>query len=131
MSDWATRVYEAVDRKDTDAYVDFLAEDVWFRFANAEPLHGREAVREALYGFFAGMQSLSHDTHHEYRVDDTVILVADVTYTRLDGAQVTVPAVTIYELDGEVATRCQIFVDLAPLWAPSDSDAAVAGTTGA
>jgi hypothetical protein len=46
-----------------------------------------------------------------------------VTYTRLDGGIVTVPAVTIMRLaqtqNGPQVKRCQMFVDLTPLFAPN------------
>ena len=52
----------------------------------------------------------------------TLFLQATVTYTRHDGGVVTVPAMTVFDMTGgaggrPLAHRCQIYVDLAPLFA--------------
>ena len=40
-----------------------------------------------------------------------------MTYTRKDGATVTVPVVTIYRASGELIDDYRVFIDLAPLFA--------------
>jgi hypothetical protein len=48
-----------------------------------------------------------------------VIAESDVTYTRRDGGQVTVPVVTIYRpADGPIEDY-RVFIDLVPLFAES------------
>jgi ketosteroid isomerase-like protein len=118
-SGWVERVYTAVDRKDADGFAAAFNDDAWFRFGNWPPVTGRDAIREVVADFFAGIGGLRHDFTAEWRDGDTLILPADVTYTRTDGTTVTVPAVTVFDLDGPLARRCQIYVDLAPLFAPA------------
>ena len=84
------------------------------------------AIREAIAQFFTAFVSLRHESKGAWLQDDTLILEAEVTYTRHDGKLVTVPAVTIFRLasvGGEQseprADQCRIYVDLAPLFAPS------------
>lgn len=77
MSQWLTNVYEVVDAKDTDGYVNFFAENCKFRFGNAP-------------------------------------------YTRYDGSTMTVPATTIYRMEGTLAKDCRIFVDITPLYQSAD-----------
>jgi hypothetical protein len=51
-----------------------------------------------------------------------LFLEATVTYLRHDGQTVSVPAMTVFEMADTQGTprarRCNIYVDLAPLFAP-------------
>jgi len=142
VSDWTRRTYDAVDRRDADGFVRSLTDDVWVRFGNAPPTIGREATRVAIAQFFTAMRTVRHTFLGEWRTETTdgpaLLLEGEVTYTRHDGGVVTVPALTSYRLrregDGEErAYWMQVYVDLAPLFAPpaasrtasDDADAAV------
>ncbi|GAB3413919.1 nuclear transport factor 2 family protein [Flindersiella endophytica] len=115
MSD---RVFAAVDAMKADAFVEFFAEDGRFVFGNNEPLLGHPAIAAGLEGFFATIQGLQHEPVHEWIVRSDTIVESRVTYTRLDGGTVTVPAVSIWQLgDDGLITDYRIFVDLAPLYA--------------
>ncbi len=124
---WATHLYATgVDRKDADAFAGAFTEEAWLQFGNNPRLHGREAVREAIAGFFQAMRSLRHEFKNSWIADDTLINEAVVTYTRHDGVDVSVPAVTIFRLlpvaqrvGGVMVDQCRIYVDLAPLFAPT------------
>jgi hypothetical protein len=45
------------------------------------------------------------------------VLDTAVTYTRLDGADVTVPVVSVLRLDGHLVADHRVYVDLAPVYA--------------
>lgn len=116
---WVREMYAAIDRKDNDTFIAKFAPDVWVRFGNAEPIVGREANRAAFAQFFAAIAAIRHRIEHAYYVGDTILLEFTVTYTRLDGGEVTVPAAAVYELKDGLATRFQVYVDQTPLWAPA------------
>ncbi len=109
--------YEAVDALDLDNYLPFLAEDVQFTFGNNPTATGRDAVREALVPFFAGLKKITHASKHTFVDGDTYVLEVGVTYTTKDDALVTVPATTIVKMAEGLQQEVRIFVDLAPLWA--------------
>ena len=46
------QLFESIDNQDVQAFLDFLADDVKFRFGNAAPVTGKPAVGEAVSGFF-------------------------------------------------------------------------------
>jgi ketosteroid isomerase-like protein len=81
------------DAVDVDNYVSYLAPDVYFRFGNAEPITGRQAVRETVGDFFTTIKGLQHAIVQEWHDGDTIIQQLDVSYTRLDDKQVTLPAI--------------------------------------
>ncbi len=116
-TDIGRAMFEPADRLDVDGWCSHLSENVHFRFGNAEPLDGRDAVREAVSQFFATLKGLRHEVVSDWTVDNRVIQQLLVTYTRPDDSQVTVPAVNLLRIDGERIGEYLIYVDLAPLYA--------------
>lgn len=121
---WARELYDgAVDRRDAAGFAAAFTDDGWLRFGNNEPLVGRANIEAAIAGFFTMLDTLKHQQTGLWSQGDALILEANVTYRRLDGGMVTVPAVTIMRLAGTAARpvveRCQMFVDLTPLFAPA------------
>jgi ketosteroid isomerase-like protein len=123
-AEWATRLYhDAVDRKDAAGYAAAFVDDGWLRFGNNEPIVGRANIEAAIAGFFQAMQTLKHTPARTTAAGNLLFLEATVTYLRHDGKEVSVPAMTVYEMADMTGTplarRCNIYVDLAPLFAPS------------
>jgi ketosteroid isomerase-like protein len=106
-----------VDRMDATAFASYLAEDCVLRFANADEVVGRDAIEEAIAGFFSTIKGLSHHIVGQWDVDDTTIVQFESTYTRMDDRRVTVPAVTIYRRGRDLIDEYRIYVDLAPVYA--------------
>ena len=122
--EWAHRLYgDIVDRKDARGYASAFVEDGWLRFGNNEAIVGRATIETAIAGFFSAFQSLRHEATRTTVAGNLLFLEATVTYLRHDGKQVSVPAMTVYEMAEMHGTprarRCNIYVDLAPLFAPS------------
>ena len=122
--EWARALYDgAVDKKDAAGFAAVFADDAWMRFGNNEPIVGKKNIEAAIAGFFTMFDWLKHEQTGVWSQGDALILEANVTYRRFDGGIVTVPAVTIMRLAGTAAApvvkRCQMFVDLTPLFAPA------------
>ena len=110
-------IFADIDAFDPDKFVAHLTPDVKFRFANADPVTGRAAVREAVAGFFSAIDGLTHHVLNVYESGGTVIAQIDVEYRRKDGKTVTVPNADILVYDGEMVRDWQIYIDLAPVFA--------------
>jgi limonene-1,2-epoxide hydrolase len=118
----ATRetLFADIDSMEPDRFAAHLAADVTMRFGNAEPVHGRDAVRNTWAGFCQTVDGVHHDLVEQWHPGDATIVESDVTYTRKDHSRVTVPVVTIYrERDDEIADY-RVFIDLAPLFAEAE-----------
>ena len=102
MASVTTDLFADIDRMDAHAFASHLSEDCRLRFGNAEPVAGRSAIEAAITGFFAMIKGLSHDIVNQWDVGDTTVIESEVTYTRLDERQVTVPVVTIYRRGEEL-----------------------------
>ena len=60
MSRDVTQTFADIDAFDPDKFVAHLTPDALFRFANADPAIGREAVKEGVAGFFSTIDGLDH-----------------------------------------------------------------------
>jgi hypothetical protein len=114
---WAHDYFRTVDSMNVDAYLAFHTEDVRFRFGNAEPALGTAALRSGVSHFWSLIKGLRHDFAGLWELDDAVIAESLVTYTRLDGREVVVPATTILRRRGDKVHDVRIYIDLAPLFA--------------
>lgn len=116
MSRDAKKIFADIDTFNPDRFVAHLTSDAVFRFANAEPVTGREAIRQAVGAFFATIGGLHHSVHDVWQFDDTTIVKTDVRYTRKDGTTVTLPNADILTYDGDLVRDWQIYIDLAPVY---------------
>jgi ketosteroid isomerase-like protein len=115
----AQTTFRAVDTQDVEALAGLFAEDGRLVFGNQEPLVGRAAVLAGNVAFFQLVLGVRHQLRNEWTVGAETIAETDVTYTRLDGKDVTVPAVSIWRVDGDgLIVDYRIFIDQAPLFAP-------------
>lgn len=117
MTHAVAQAFADIDAFDPDKFVAHLTPDVVFRFGNGAPVKGREAVRDAVAGFFSTIEGLTHHILDVYEVGDTAVAKIDVEYVLKDGRHVTVPNADILVYDGELVRDWQIYIDLAPLWA--------------
>ena len=117
MSRDVAAIFADIDAFDPDKFVAHLTPDATFRFANADPVTGRAAVKEAVAGFFSSIAGLTHHILNVYEVGDTVIAKIDVEYRRLDGKSVTVPNADILGFDGDLVSDWQIYIDVTPVYA--------------
>jgi hypothetical protein len=74
-------------------------------------------LRDVWAGFCQTVDGVRHDPVEQWDAGTATIAESDVTYTRKDGATVTVPAVTIYRTEGALIQDYRVFIDLAPLFA--------------
>jgi limonene-1,2-epoxide hydrolase len=120
-SDVASRdtgdVFAAIDSKDAEAFVGFLTEDAVFRFGSAPAVHGRDAIRAAVDGFFGTIAQCSHKVTNSLGKDATLVCEGEVTYRRLDDTAVTLPFTDVFEYDGDLISHYKIYIDISPLYA--------------
>jgi ketosteroid isomerase-like protein len=111
------QLFNDIDSMEPERFTAHLAQDVTMRFGNAEPIHGREAVRDAWAAFCRDLKGVKHDLEEQWTTDNATIVEATVTYTRRDDSEISVPVVTIYRERGGEINDYRIYIDLAPLFA--------------
>jgi ketosteroid isomerase-like protein len=110
-------IFADIDSFDPDRFVAHLTANAVFRFANAEPVIGRDRTRDAVAAFFTTIDGLTHHIRNVWEQDDTVIAQIEVQYRRKDGTTVTVPNADILLFDGDLVRDWQINIDIAPVYA--------------
>ncbi|MGZ4299637.1 MAG: nuclear transport factor 2 family protein [Solirubrobacteraceae bacterium] len=126
------RMFADLERMDAHAWASCLAPDVVMRFANEEPVYGREGCREALAPFLARIEGLRYDLVELWEHGEATIVEANVTYRRTDGREVTLPTVTIYRTGADdLISDYRVYADVAPVFAapPEPAGAASAELT--
>jgi ketosteroid isomerase-like protein len=127
MSDWITDYYADVDAMRLPSYLDRHTDDAEVVFGNNPPAVGKQAIGEAIGGFWSMIGGLRHERRNLWFVDDgrTAVLEALLHYTTKGGAEVEVPCVSILDRaeDGRVSSL-RVHIDLAPLFERIGAEAA-------
>lgn len=109
-------LFKAVDAKDTERFLGFLTDQARFRFGSAPPAQGKEAIRAAVDGFFSTIAGCHHVLARVLAEGDVIICEGEVTYTRHDGSEISLPFANIFELEGELIAAYKIYADAGPLY---------------
>ena len=113
---WTKQLFQNIDNMDTEGFTSFLADDVVFRFGNADPVTGKAAVRDIVDGFFSSINNLHHELERICNEEDTVVCHGFVTYTRHDQSTLRIPYANVMVLrDGQIVEYL-IFNDTSELY---------------
>ena len=116
---WARKFLAASDANDRDYVVGSFAPDARFRFGNAPPVFGIDAIFKESGRLVGAAKKRHHAVQGVWTGKDgdldVVSVEADVTYTLEDGATVTLPVNSTMRLrnDGLIADY-RIYMDLGP-----------------
>lgn len=116
VSDRLGELFAAIDACDTERFLSFLTAEASFRFGSAPAVSGAEAIRAAVGGFFSTIGGSRHSTARTVVEGDVVICEGEVTYTRHDSSQITLPFANVFEMSGELISIYKIYVDAGPLY---------------
>ena len=82
---------------------------------NDSSVDGRAVGRGAVAGFFASVKGMKHVLLGTWEHPDAVIVQGEVTYTRPDDSEVTLPFANIWRMQGELIDDYLIYIDITPL----------------
>jgi len=108
-------MFAAIDAKDTEAFVGYLADDAVFRFGSTPEVKGRDAIRAAVDGFFGTIAASKHVVAKTLFDGATRVVEGEVAYTRLDGSRIALPFTDVLEYEGDLISHYKIYIDIAPL----------------
>ncbi len=103
--DWVRALFDRVDAKDTNGWLEYLSSDARFCFGNAPPVKGKRAIGDVVDGFFSSLSALRHEIAEIWMPAGAVICRGAVTYTRPDESTLTVPFANVLKLDGDGLIR--------------------------
>jgi ketosteroid isomerase-like protein len=115
---WARKLLAASDAGDRDFIYSSFAPNARFRFGNASPVFGIDAISKETRRFVGDAKKRHHAILGAWIGKDgdldVVSIEADVTYTFQDGAAVTVPVTSTIRLRDDLIADYRIYIDLAP-----------------
>lgn len=114
--EWVSHVFQLIDGRRFDELLAHLASDIEWRMTNSPPQVGLADVRQML----EEGKKLVRGMHHEitgiwrgsWSEGNVVSAETWVTYERLDGSILTLPATSTLRLRGDLIARYQVFMDL-------------------
>lgn len=109
---------QTMDRRDSQAYGEWLADNVTVQFNNEPPIRGKAAAVAGLGAYWQSFASIEHDLTNIYGTDRYYVLEALNHYVRHDGQKVTVRAVAFTDLNAEgLVESVRIYHDVSPVFA--------------
>ncbi len=99
--DWVRGLFNRIDGKDTDGWLEYLSDEAQFVFGNAPSLAGKDAIRNGVNAFLSTLSQIKHEIVETWTQSDAVICRGQVTYTRLDGSTLSIPFANVLKLDGD------------------------------
>ena len=93
----------------------YLTEDAVFRYGSQEAVHGRAAIGEYVSGFFGSIEALQHHVTETWEGESSLVCQGEVTYTKMDGADVTLPFVNVFRFAKGRVRDYLIHIDPSPL----------------
>ena len=115
---WIAHYYELCGAKDIDGAMEFWAPEGELRFANAEPVIGREAIRATFKGFVGMWAKETHTLRELWELPGGVVVFElNVEFRMHDGSEVAVVGAAINRVGGERFLEQRTYVDMGPVWA--------------
>ena len=115
--DWAGPFFGDADRLELPLLMRWFGPEIDLRLANVPPIVGREAVEATFADFWSGVKAMRHRREQLVTEGDTAFQGSQVTYTRLDGREVTMPVASHLRRDAAgTLDRLWIYIDLGPLY---------------
>jgi hypothetical protein len=114
--DHLNSLFNSIDQMNIDAFLAFLSDNALFRFGNADPVSGKDVIRDVLQGFFASIKTLQHNVLESWTSGNALACHGFVTYTRHDSSTLAVPFANIMKFDGNLIHEYLIFIDVSELY---------------
>ncbi len=116
--DWLKDTYACLDAMDLEGFLARLTDDVWVRFGNANPVHGKHAARDGYAELFERIGGMLHHPVRVWDEEDFVGFQANVRFTRKeDDTVLHVPSFTAWRLRDGLGASIQVFADMTPVFA--------------
>ena len=111
------KLFASIDTMDTESFLGFIHADATFRFGSSPAVTGRAAIKVAVEDFFASFAALKHDLQRVIADGNAVACEGEVTYTRHDGSDITLPFANVFETDDGLISLYRVYIDIGPLFA--------------
>ncbi|HQR25529.1 MAG TPA: nuclear transport factor 2 family protein [Nocardioides sp.] len=116
--DWLEPLYRSADALDAAGFARGFAPEGRLTFGNGEPAIGPGAIEAGLNELFAAIAAMSHRLVRVWESGDETMFESAVTYGRLDGTTIVIPAASAYTRTGGLVTSARVYCDMSPVFSP-------------
>jgi steroid delta-isomerase-like uncharacterized protein len=112
-----------LSRGDLEAVLGYYTDDVFFHDVSTQPCHGKQEMRDFMAIFYRGFPDLHIEIRNVIAQEQIVVAEYDLLGTHTgtflghppSGRGFNIPAVSVYEHNGELFTRETVYYDSASL----------------
>ena len=114
-------LFASIDAMDAVTFASFVSENGRFVYGAQMDVSGRDAVEQAVAGFFGTLKSLSHSNLQAWAGDDgkTQFVYGDVHYVLPNGNAVDIAFLNRFTFEDGGIAHYHVFTDPTPLFAAS------------
>jgi limonene-1,2-epoxide hydrolase len=109
-------LFRTVDRMDAGGFAASFTDDGSFRFGNWPTVKGRAEITDSVNEFFNSIKALHHRVIDEWTDGPVRVAEVEVTYMRLDDAEVDLMAACVFRTHGDLIADYRIYMDISPLY---------------
>ena len=115
---WIQRYFEHCGAKDIDAAMEYWAPDGLLRFANDDPIRGRDNIGATFHRFVGNWVKETHTVLDLWELGDGVVIFElHVAFDCHNGSHVEVHGATVCRVDGERFLEQRTYTDMTPVFA--------------
>lgn len=111
------KLFASIDAMEAEGFLGFIAADATFRFGSSPAITGHSAIRQSVQSFFSMFVALRHELHRLVADGNAVVCEGEVTYTRHDGSDITLPFANVFEIHDGLISLYRIYIDMGPVFA--------------
>lgn len=99
---------------DPDKIADYFTEDAVYHNIPMEPVEGRDAIRTFVAGFVAAFGNIDFRVHRQL-ADGDVVMNERTDVFSLNGGEIELPVVGVFEVRGGKIAAWRDYFDMAPI----------------
>lgn len=109
-------LFRAIDHMNTGEFASYLSDDAIVRFGNQSPVEGKKNIIGYIDAFFKAIKAIEHAELEVWTLADVAFVNGRVTYTRLDGSQLSVYFSNTFKMKDGLICEYLIHVDTSELF---------------
>ncbi len=117
IPDWIVALFRDIDSMDADAFVKYLIDDAVFVYGSGSPVTGKENIKDFLGVFYGNLTGILHRITRVWETGETMFVQTRCTYTMKDGREITIPAINLFYMEGDLIKDYLIYADPTPMLA--------------
>ncbi len=117
IPDWIVALFRDIDAMDVDAFLSYLTNDAVFVYGSGDPVTGKEKIRSFLSVFYGDLDGIRHLILGVWEMDGVRFVQTCCTYTMKDDREITIPAMNLFNMEGDLIRDYLIYADPTPMLA--------------